>query len=82
MTQVNRKKIKVLFLLRSYNDIDHITPIIWKCSQSGSVCYFMFVDSEPKNDYRINFIKKNGAINIQSKIINFYHCWLFIIFSR
>ena len=73
MTQVNRNKIKALFLLRSYKDIAHITPIIWKCSQSGSVCYFMFVDSEPKNDYRINFIKKNGAINIQSKTINFYH---------
>ncbi len=73
MTEVNRKKTKALFLLRSYNDMDHITPIIWKCSQSEIVCYFMFVDSEPSNDYRIDFIKKSGAIKIHSKTINFYH---------
>ena len=73
MMNDDRKVRRVLFLLRSYNDIDHIAPIIWKCREHELSCYFLLVESDHSRDYRIKFIEKCGAIRLHSRIINFYH---------
>ncbi len=63
----------ILFLLRGYNDIDHIAPIIWKASQNDLVCYYYFVDKDYSDDYRIEFVRRSGAKMIYSPPLNSYH---------
>ena len=72
----DKKITRVLFLLRSYNDIDHIVPIIWKCRQCKLDCYYLLVESDHSRDYRIEFIKKSGAIRIHSQVMNYYHSYV------
>jgi len=52
-----------LFFIRHFNDIDHMTPVIWKMAQSNySVAvYCINPASNLENDYRLNFLKKNGV---------------------
>ena len=76
MIKDDKKITRVLFLLRSYNDIDHIVPIIWKCRQCKVDCYYLLVESDHSRDYRIGFIKKSGAIRIHSKVMNYYHSYV------
>lgn len=64
---------RALFLLRTYNDIDHIIPIIWKAVTEGWRAYFVFVDKDYSNDYRIKFITAHGARSIRSVPIEWYH---------
>ena len=64
---------KVLFLLRAYNDIDHIAPIIWKSVAAGWRVFFVFVDSDYSEDYRIKFVSAQGARQIQPGVIKWYH---------
>ena len=75
MIKDDKKITRVLFLLRSYNDIDHIVPIIWKCRQCKVDCYYLLVESDHSRDYRIGFIRKSGAIRIHSKVMNYYHSY-------
>jgi hypothetical protein len=50
--------MKALFFLRHYNDIDHITPVIYKWINSGHTCDVVLIgNSRFRNDYRINFLK-------------------------
>ena len=64
---------KILFLLRAFNDIDHIAPVIWKAASSGLYPVFLFVDIDHTNDYRIQFIQRAGAVKLESKLILFYY---------
>ena len=73
MTNERDRQINVLFLLRSYNDIDHIVPIIWKCRESDLHCYYFFTEADSSNDYRIKFIEENGAVKLRSWALEFYH---------
>ena len=66
-------KKRILFLLRTYNDIDHITPVIWKTVTAGWPTYILFVHDNFKDDYRIQFVVKHGAKLVRSAPIEWYH---------
>jgi len=53
-----------LFLVRHFNDIDHITPIAWKMKTDGYpvAVYCMNPRYDIANDYRLEFIKSQGAV--------------------
>jgi hypothetical protein len=54
-----------LFFLRAYNDIDHMTPIIWKFQEMGSTPHVIIYSTiSIDNDYRIIFLKnhKSGIV--------------------
>jgi len=63
----------ILFLLRSYNDIDHIAPIIWKAATSGARCHYFFSGQDHALDYRIRFLAHSGAKELHSPLLRFYH---------
>ena len=52
-----------LFLVRHFNDIDHITPVAWKMKTDGYpvAVYCMNPRYDIANDYRLEFIKSKGA---------------------
>ena len=64
---------RVLFLLRSYNDIDHIAPLIWKATVAGVHCCYFFSDRDYSEDYRIQFLAESGAQELRSGFLRFYH---------
>lgn len=51
-----------LFFVRAYNDIDHITPIVWKMNRDSYpvAVYCINPEYDIGNDYRLNFLKKLG----------------------
>ena len=53
-----------MFLLRTYNDIDHMVPVAWKATVSGWPTFFFFVDKDLLNDYRIQFLLGQGAVKL------------------
>ena len=69
--------IRPLFILRTYNDIDHISPLIWKIQNKGAKPIIQFFSSHNiQDDPRLNFLKKNGKIkfisnpdNIEERIV-------------
>jgi hypothetical protein len=75
-SQLSQSKRATLFLLRTYNDIDHIVPVIWKAATSGWPTYLLFVDRDYSDDYRIKFILQEGAILLESLSIKWYHTHL------
>jgi len=52
-----------LFFVRAFNDIDHITPIVWKMSMDKYPVSVYCIDPQYDldNDYRLNFLKKQGV---------------------
>jgi len=62
MNQVGSKRI--VFLFRTYNDIDHIAPVAWKATISGWPTFLFFVDKNFIDDYRIQFLFKQGAVQL------------------
>ena len=62
-----------LFLLRTYNDIDHIVPVIWKAVSSGWSAYIFFGGQDYSDDYRITFILDQGAKVVKNGSITWYH---------
>ena len=52
-----------LFLVRHFNDIDHITPVAWKMKTDGYpvAVYCMNPRYDIANDYRLEFLKSQGA---------------------
>ena len=63
----------VLFLLRTYNDIDHIAPVIWKVAKMGREPFFLFVADDHHDDYRIKFLVEVGAKAMFCPPICWYH---------
>jgi hypothetical protein len=57
--------MKALFFLRHYNDIDHITPVIYKWIDSGHSCDVVMIGSSQfQNDYRIEFLRKLKGVRV------------------
>ena len=63
----------VLFLLRAYNDLDHIAPIIWKMSSVDIPTFYMFVDNQFRDDYRVKLFVNSGAQEIRSSTLDSYY---------
>lgn len=76
-TEIAAGSPRVLFLLRAYNDIDHITPIIWKALEQGWRVHFVFVDKDFSDDYRVQFLVKQGAKHAKATVIRWY-CQYFV----
>ena len=53
-----------LFFIRHFNDIDHTTPIVWKLIKDNYpvAVYCMNPLYDIRNDYRLLFLKNQGAI--------------------
>ncbi len=51
-----------LFFVREFNDIDHITPIVWKMGQDNYpvAVYCLNPQYDLQSDYRLQFLKKQG----------------------
>lgn len=65
---------KVLFLLRAYNDLDHISPVIWKIATDGHQSVsFLFVGTKFRGDYRVKLVEEAGAKELISNKIDFYY---------
>ena len=65
--------IKPLFVLRTYNDIDHILPVIWKFLQEGSKPKIIFNSSyDYHSDPRIIFLQKYHDVSIVRMVDKVY----------
>lgn len=57
--------MKALFFLRHYNDIDHITPVIFKWTESGHTCDIVLISSpRTRSDYRIEFLSQLAGVRV------------------
>ena len=52
-----------LFFVRDFNDIDHITPIVWKMKRGNhpAAVYCLNPEYDIHSDYRLNFLKALGV---------------------
>ena len=52
-----------LFFVRAFNDIDHMTPVVWKmaCKNHPVAVYCLNAEYDIKKDYRLNFLKDSGV---------------------
>jgi hypothetical protein len=52
-----------LFFVRQFNDIDHITPIVWKMRQDNYpvAVFCLNPEYDLHRDYRLRFLKKQGV---------------------
>ena len=58
-------KSNILFFLNTFNDIDHISPIIWKVLEKKDNAYIIFInDYDYTSDYRISFLQKYSNLKI------------------
>ena len=57
--------MKALFFLRHYNDIDHITPVIYKWVDSGHNCDVVLIGNvQFRRDFRIEFLSKLDGVRV------------------
>ena len=51
-----------LFFIREFNDIDHITPIVWQMKRDNYAVavYCLNPGYDLQNDYRLRFLKQLG----------------------
>ena len=51
-----------LFFVRAFNDIDHMTPVVWKMYKDGYPVTVYCINPEYgiESDYRLHFLKKLG----------------------
>ncbi len=52
-----------LFFVRAFNDVDHLTPIVWKMSGDNHpvAVYCINPEYDIQNDYRLDFLKQLGV---------------------
>lgn len=57
---------KVVVFMRAYNDVDHLTPVVWKLSTSTDVhvTVVMRTGSEFAQDYRIDFMRTLPRVEV------------------
>ena len=56
---------KYLFHLASYNDVDHITPIIYQFLRKNHIVKILFISKfDYKDDCRIKFLKNYRNLEI------------------
>ena len=57
--------MKARFFLRHYNDIDHVTPVIYKWVTTGHTCDVVLIgNSRFRGDYRIQFLKSLNGVRL------------------
>ncbi len=57
--------MKALFFLRHSDDIDYITPVIYKWAKSGHACDVVLIgDVRLINDYRIQFLNRISDVRV------------------
>ena len=51
-----------LFFIRAFNDIDHLTPVVWKMSRGNYpvAVYCLNPEYDIQLDYRLNFLRGLG----------------------
>lgn len=52
-----------LFFIRAFNDVDHLTPIVWKMSNDKHpvAVYCLNPEYDIRSDYRLDFLKQLGV---------------------
>ena len=62
----SRRNKKVFFFLRHNNDIDHITPVIYKWLSTENIPTDVIITSKKKflKDYRIEYLNKYNNVRI------------------
>jgi hypothetical protein len=82
-----------LFFIRAFNDIDHITPVVWKMHQDNyPVCVYCINPAyDIHNDYRLNFLRNLGIpvdyvyrafdrqLGLRHRILMYFVLWSFAI---
>jgi hypothetical protein len=57
--------MKALFFLRHYNDIDHVTPVIYKWVESGHQCDVVLIGSAKfRHDFRIKYLSTLEGVRV------------------
>lgn len=57
--------MKALFFLRHYNDIDHVTPVVYKWIQSGHQCDVVLIGSTKfRNDFRVQYLSQLPGVRV------------------
>lgn len=57
--------MKALFFLRHYNDIDHVTPVIYKWIGSGHQCDVVLIGSTQfRRDFRIKYLSQLEGVRV------------------
>ena len=57
--------MKALFFLRHYNDIDHISPVIYKWIISGHQCDVVLIGRKKfRHDFRIEFLSQLDGVRV------------------
>ncbi len=69
---LGRMNKRILFLIRAYNDLDHIVPVAWKMASKGFDVAFSLTAEEFPDDYRINLLRTTGATRLKSWPIETY----------
>jgi len=63
-SKLKSNQYDVLFFMRAYNDIDHLTPVAYKIKQINNnlniACIIVAVDKDYSHDFRLEYIKKSG----------------------
>ncbi len=55
----------VLFFLRYYNDIDHITPVVHKSVERGHVCDVVLLgEAHFMDDYRVLYLAALAGVRV------------------
>ena len=84
---------KILVTLRTYNDVDHIVPIIWELLEKGHYVFVFGISNyDFSSDYRIQFIKNHKNIKIflpyrknklyRFLIYNIFTILIFLIYNK
>ena len=66
-------EVRILFLVRAYNDIDHFTPIISYLSERGYDVKFGFTSRWQCSDYHVQLCEEAGASQIRFPLLQQYH---------
>jgi len=57
--------MKALFFLRHYNDIDHITPVVYKWVERGHTCdVVMLGEAHFRNDFRVVYLAGLDGVRV------------------
>ena len=57
--------MKALFFLRHYNDIDHVTPVIYKWTKSGYQCDVVLIGSAQfRRDFRVQYLSQLPGVRV------------------
>lgn len=60
--------MKLVFHLRHFNDVDHISPVIWECLESGDdvTAVILNLNFDATSDPRLNHLRTHSRFDMQS----------------